>query len=308
MIYKALLFAALCAASAYARDDAQRNNKETVNKNVVIVRSNSDDSSLRLQMVRSSDSKLFIKYRYSDEVDDDESDENDGEARLQYSLRLDRLIEYEEDGDNDGYQPDEDTLVQTVSFKGTDFSDWVASDAGENTRAYFTQNNVFGLKAYVGDRVYKAENDETIYPDEVKFDVLINSFPWMSTKESHVAVVAMVQSSMSIDREDGQNRVSLDGSDAYITWDTDCVFDGNNDNCTIVLSAIYDENTREDEDGSSDDNVKALIFSFVDEGSHPASLVWDPVMGSDPSSAVTGTASVATVALAFFAAVAVAAM
>jgi len=286
-----LCLCALLATAALARDDSPRSIKETLNKHVVIVRSTrgEGDSSLRLQMVRSSDSKLFIKYRYSDSDDDDE------DYRLQFSLRLDHLIEYEENGDDDdGYQPDEDRLVQTVSFKGTTFSDWVGTTDSNGARAYYTSNGVFGFTAHVSERSYNADDhDHTrIMPDEVKFDVAIESFPWLSQGESHVAVVAMVQSSMRISRDGDERRIAMDGSDGYITWDNHCVFNHTDDNCTIALSAIYDDNTHEDDEGNDSDNVKALVFSFVDDGgSHPSSLMWDPVMGSDPSAASNGASA-----------------
>jgi hypothetical protein len=286
MVLSRLILCALLVG-VFARDDSPRSIHETVNKNVVIVRSTANDhhDTLRLQMVRTGDSKLFLKYRYQDG-----DDESDSSYRFQYSLRLDHLIEYHENGDsNSGFQPDDDELIQTVSFKGTDFSDWKAETDSNGARAYSTSNGVFGLTARVGERSFDGDDDPstttTVMPDEVKFDIQIDHFPWLSDESSHVAVIAAVQSSMEIDR-DG-NRVSLDGSDAYITWDDSCVVDDDHDahNCAIVLSAIYDDDSREDDEGSADDHVKELVFSFVDEGSHPAKLVWDPIMGSDPSAA-----------------------
>jgi len=274
---------------ALARNDSPRTLGETLNKHVVIVRSTADDgsSTLRLQMVRSSDSKLFLKYRYSDGDGEDES-----QSRVQYSLRLDHLIEYEESGDADsGYQPNEDHLVQTVTFKGTDFTDWVGSTDADGARAFYTTNGVFGLTARVSARRFEAGDDAhtEVMPDEIKFDVAITSFPWLSQRASYVAVVAAVQSSMNIERSDDGRRIEMDDSDAYITWNDRCVFDHDNTNCTIVLSAITDADSREDDEGHNDDQVKELIFAFVtDNGRHPASLVWDPIMGSDPSAASSG--------------------
>jgi hypothetical protein len=252
-------------------------------------------STLRITLVV-DDNEIYMTYRYYSFLFDPDTQSKDSN-KFKYMLRLGKLIEYQDNNGIDGFQPSGDKLVQTWSFANADpFTNWQRTiDSNTGAHVYTISNGVFTFAARISANTFMMGNDQ-IYPDDLKFDIFINNFPYQTNGESYLALVGWVQSKLDIAVSEGSNnKLALGGSDAAITWVTNCDLDDHTD-CNVVLGAAYDDpdsckDDSFDHESSNGDNVKATIWSFVDDGGHPDSISWDPKLQNGVDDEVTDSAS-----------------
>jgi len=267
------------------------------------------DSALRIVLATNDDNQLYMTYRYYAESRDPDTN-GVASSKFKYMLRLGKLIEYQDaDGsDQPGFQQNVDNIIQTWDFADQGaWTNWQRTiDDFTGAHIYTTSNGVFTFAARISADTFTSR-DLTITPDELKFDVSIRNFPWQADSNSRLALLGWIQTDMEV-QQSGDSRLALDGSDAYITWVDRCDL-ADSSSCDVILSALYTDAAGMivdsiDRDSNTGVLCKATVFSFVDDGSQPDEISWDPSLGSnyevlaEESSAVSNGVSFGLVALA----------
>lgn len=160
--------------------------------------------------------KVEYKEEYQDEIpgslDDDITD-----ISTQFEVNFDSIVEYakpaqlaedeERSDDEQAYDWDRDTILQTVSLTEWEEFTTVKDDAN-GVLSYFSARSVDGL-AFFNFTISRADIGARANANTMKIDVLITDFPWMRT-DTNLALMSTVKSKLKVHMEYNENAATAE--------------------------------------------------------------------------------------------------
>jgi len=196
-----------------------------------------------------------------------------------FRFQVNRLIEFNESGDTEGFQPDEDMV--TMNFTLGEWNTWsVVTEDSFTMLSINTTDDVVGVEIYFTPTNYSF-NGLLITANKMKINMNVYDFPYTTTG-SQLAISGKIS---SLETNSTQT-ASVDGS--TVTWES---------SSSIISGRIkwIDEAATESETidviVSVQDDLRFLVT--FDTDSQPELIKWDPVLGyimqTDDSGDPTGS-------------------
>lgn len=251
-----------------------------------------------------------------------ESENLTGESEVELRARFRELVEFEDANGNGAFDPWE-RVVQRISLASAAWRPLVLEDASAagaagkvvRARADLTPGGLFGLDFFVFGEFARV-GSVSLEPTEVKFDILIQGFPYQSNS-SQVALRLETRHEAEFEAEAGEDAEDDDevaGDEdavvvqagpvkALLTWKENATVDGASRPVRATFEKV--ETEQEMEDGEAKTEEKRVFALSYARGSD---ILHDPVLGIASASAVglgpavlvaAGLVAVAAVAAAF---------
>ncbi|MGQ0536560.1 MAG: hypothetical protein ACT4PT_10860 [Methanobacteriota archaeon] len=221
-----------------------------------------------------------------------ESENETGESEVEFEVEFLELVEFE-DGDGDGAFDEGEEAVQSIDLDADvawrPFALEDASVGGKSAKvlraeADLPDGGVFGLRFYVvGDFV--TLNATRLAPTEVKFDILIQAFPFGSNS-SRLALLVETEHEAKFESEPGDEAegeigededglvVVADGVKFRFAWKETATVDGASAPVRVTISKAETE-TETDGDESKTEEKRELALAYP----RGADILHDPVLG-----------------------------
>lgn len=232
---------------------------------------------IKIEFKAGGNDELEFDLKYSTEI-------GDNETELRFRVKIDKLVEFVENGTEPGFQPGEE--IQEVRL----------GDIGWKDLVYTTENQVEVITAETMDGVFKLiirysptlinERNFTLTPNSIKFDVLISNFDFQANNsqlavETKLKTVAKLEYKVqSFEEEQGfseqEQEMALDAGEykGYFSWAEIAIADGNT--VAVIPSETFDASDEED-DLDVGESASKMYFAF--NATTPSEIVWDPKIG-----------------------------
>lgn len=215
-----------------------------------------------------------------------ERENSTGESEYELEVRLGELIEYRDQGGDGLYVEGSDAVAQRIAIRGLP---WTMAGPTPATmggvavtqvsaRAPLGANGSLSLIFAASEDSFRAGASQ-VDPDAVKFDILIEDFPWRENG-TRLALTARVieeqESEVKEDEDDrGEDRVEarVKGLTGSFRWATNATVDGSD----VAVKSSIDELRQENHDDEDDEVEKASAVTL----NYPQgrSILHDPVLG-----------------------------
>ena len=238
----------------------------------------------KIEVKFETNGKLEFDLKYYTKVDDNKT-------KLRFRFKIDKLIEYIENGTEPGYQPGEE--VNVVSLK----------EIGWKPLAYTTDNTTEIVTAETVDGMFKLvvkyspslvqDRNFTLTPNALKIDIYVNNFPYtnngsMLAIETKLKTVAKMEiKNQSFEEENGfskdEKEVALQAGDfqGYFSWAEYAMADGKT---VAVIPSKFIDASGEENDLDVGETASKMFFAF--NATAPKSVYWDPKLGVVSVSAI----------------------
>lgn len=225
--------------------------------------------------LKTNDDGLEIQFEYSTETDSLETE-------LAFKVEFYKLIEFIDIDNNSIFNTSVDEIKQEYSLDLFSPIVHTTESLDINTSAHifeiYTTDGIFGAKIYIVEEFTKIDNSTIISPTQVKFDIIIKNFDYLSN-DSYLALSTKLESSTEYEYDDETEdevnsrafnetsvKTTMNNLSGFFSWIETAIIDGVE--IPVLSSPIHDDDDLEEDE-------QKLYLNYP----HGTEIIHDPKIG-----------------------------
>jgi hypothetical protein len=242
--------------------------------------------------------EIHLEFKVIDEPEiklEYESESGSTEIELEFKIRFYSLIEYNDEDLNGMFNESQDELVQEIRLDSVEYSpiQYTIETTDTSTSLHIinvtTSDGLFSLQSYLANE-FAVVDGALITPTEMKIDIGINNFPYMSNS-SMLALKLRLEAEKEYDfdeetEDENEGRsnneeeveVTMNGFTGFFSWSENAIVDGAIQ--SVKASQVNDDDM---------DPTEQKIYLNYPRGSK---ILHDPKIGVESILQVSGVSSV----------------